>query len=64
MIRTGSDGAILRLKDIARVDLGSDSYSMISHVSGENAGLIGIYQLPGANAMKVAANVEKKLEDL
>ena len=64
VIRTGSDGAILRLKDIARVDLGSDSYSMISHVSGENAGLIGIYQLPGANAMKVAANVEKKLEDL
>lgn len=64
VIRTGSDGAILRLKDIARIDLGSDSYSMISHVSGENAGLIGIYQLPGANAMKVAANVEKKLEDL
>ena len=64
VIHTGSDGAILRLKDIARVDLGSDSYSMISHVSGENAGLIGIYQLPGANAMKVAANVEKKLEDL
>ena len=64
VIRTGSDGAILRLKDIARVERGSDSYSMISHVSGENAGLIGIYQLPGANAMKVAANVEKKLEDL
>lgn len=64
VIRTGSDGALLRLKDIARVDLGSDSYSMISHVSGEDAGLIGVYQLPGANAMKVASTVEKKLEDL
>ncbi len=64
VIRTGSDGAILRLKDIARVDLGSNSYSMISHVSGEDAGLIGVYQLPGANAMKVASTVEKKLEDL
>ncbi len=42
VIRTGSDGAILRLKDIARVDLGSNSYSMISHVSGEDAGLIGV----------------------
>ncbi len=37
---------------------------MISHVSGEDAGLIGVYQLPGANAMKVASTVEKKLEDL
>ena len=32
---------------------------MISHVSGEDAGLIGVYQLPGANAMKVASTVEK-----
>lgn len=64
VIRTGSDGAILRLRDIAKIDLGSSSYSMTSNVSGEDAGLIGIYQLPGANAMKVAANVEKKLEEL
>lgn len=37
---------------------------MVSNVSGEDAGLIGIYQLPGANAMKVASTVEKKLEEL
>lgn len=64
VIRSGEDGALLRLRDIAGVDLGSNSYSMISHVSGEDAGLIGIYQLPGANAMKVASTVEKKLEEL
>lgn len=64
VIRTGSDGAILRLRDIAKIDLGSSSYSMVSNVSGEDAGLIGIYQLPGANAMKVASTVEKKLEEL
>lgn len=64
VIRTGENGAMLRLKDIATVDLGSQTYSMISNVSGNQAGLIGIYQLPGANAMKVAKAVEAKLADL
>ncbi|MDE6207494.1 MAG: efflux RND transporter permease subunit [Muribaculaceae bacterium] len=64
IIRTDPDGGILRLRDIARVDLGSDSYSTISHVSGEQAGLIGVYQLPGANAMKVAKAVKAKMNDL
>ena len=64
VIRTGTDGAMLRLKDIATIDLGSQSYSMISNVSGHQAGLIGVYQLPGANAMKVAKAVEAKMADL
>lgn len=64
IIRTGKDGSILRLRDIATVDLGSQSYSNISHVSGHAAGLIGIYQTPGANAMKVAKAVEAKMADL
>lgn len=64
IIRTGARGAILRLKDIARIELGSQSYSMISNVSGNEAGLIGVYQLPGANAMKVAKDVEKRLAEL
>ncbi len=58
------DGSLLRLRDIGRVDLGSSSYSMTSDVSGRSAGLIGIYQLPGANALKVAQAVENRLEDL
>ncbi|MDE6196312.1 MAG: efflux RND transporter permease subunit, partial [Muribaculaceae bacterium] len=49
---------------IATVELGSQSYSMVSNVSGQTAGLIGIYQLPGANAMKVAKAVEKRLSEL
>ncbi|MDE6611021.1 MAG: efflux RND transporter permease subunit, partial [Muribaculaceae bacterium] len=64
VIRTGADGAMLRLKDIATIDLGSQSYSMISNVSGQQAGLIGVYQLPGANAMKVAKAVETRLAEL
>lgn len=64
IIRTGADGSLLRLSDIADVQLGSQTYSMNSNVSGHTAGLIGVYQLPGANALSVAKGVEKKLEDL
>lgn len=64
VLKTGSDGAMLRLRDIATVELGSSSYSSVSHVSGEEAGLIGIYQLPGANALDVAKLVKAKMEDL
>lgn len=64
VVRTDKDGAMLRLRDIARVDLGSDSYGTISHVSGKTAGLIGVYQLPGANAIKVAGAVKDKMNGL
>lgn len=64
IIRTNSDGGILRLKDIARIDMGSQSYSMQSNVSDHDAGLIGVYQLPGANALQVANAVKDKLKQL
>lgn len=64
VIRTGSDGSLLRLSDVADVDLGSQSYSQTAHVSGKNAGLIGLYQLPGANALSVAKAVEKRMGEL
>ncbi|MDE5553648.1 MAG: efflux RND transporter permease subunit, partial [Muribaculaceae bacterium] len=64
VIATGEDGSLLRLRDVARVDLGSSSYSNVSHVSNRPAGLIGIYQLPGANALDVAKRVTAKLNDL
>ncbi|MCM1518216.1 MAG: multidrug efflux RND transporter permease subunit [Pseudoflavonifractor sp.] len=64
IIKTNSDGSILRLRDIARIDLGSESYSATSQVSGQQAGLLGVYQTPGANALTVAKEVEKKLAEL
>lgn len=64
IIRTSPDGSILRLRDIAHIDLGSESYGNISHVSGKEAGLIGVYQLPGANAIQVAQEVKDKLNHL
>lgn len=64
VIRTDSDGGILRLRDIATVDLGSESYSAVCNVNGEQAGLIGVSQLPGANALQVANSCLDRLEDL
>lgn len=64
VIRTSDDGSMLRLRDVGRVDLGSSSYSQVSHVSNRPAGLIGIYQLPGANALDVSKRVKERLDDL
>ncbi len=54
----------LRLKDVARIDLGSESYSVSSQVSGKEAGLLAVYQTPGSNALEVASRVKARLTDL
>ncbi|MCM1440906.1 MAG: efflux RND transporter permease subunit, partial [Roseburia sp.] len=60
-----SDGAdMLHLRDVARIDLGSQSYGGTALVSGKQAGLLGIYQLPGANALAVANRVKAKMDEL
>ena len=64
IVRTGSDGSILHLKDIATIDLGSNSYTQVARVNNEQTAIIGISQLPGANALDVAKGCEAKLEEL
>lgn len=64
IIRKDADGGLLRLRDIAHIDLGSDSYGTLANVSGHSAGLIGVYRLPGANALDVAKRVKEKMHDL
>lgn len=64
ILRTDPSGSILRLRDVAKIDLGSDSYGVVTRVNGKQVGLLGINQLPGANALDVAKRVEKKLEEL
>ena len=64
ILRANPDGSMLRLKDVAKVDLGSDSYGNTALVNNKPVGLMGIYQLPGANALTVAKNVEDELENL
>lgn len=65
VIKGGEDGTgMLRLRDIARIERGSDSYSNITRVNGKNSATIGISQLPGANAVEVSKNVKAKLAEL
>lgn len=64
ILKSDKDGNMLRLKDIATVELGSESYSQVSRVNGGEAALMGIYQLPGANALTVTKNVIAELERL
>ena len=60
-----SDGTgVLHLRDVARVDLGSESYSMSTNITGEQGCAIGIQQLPGANALEVANGVLKEMDRL
>ncbi len=64
IIRANADGSMLKLKDVATVELGNESYTNITLVDGRQAGLIGINQLPGANALEVSKNVISKLDQL
>lgn len=64
VLRTDNNGGVLRLRDVARVELGSQTYSQVARVNGKQAALIGIYQLPGANALEVAKGVETELDNL
>ncbi len=64
IIRVGDDGGIVRLKDVARLELGSKSYDAFGLYNGQPAVVIAIYQLPGANAMAVAEGVREEMEKL
>ena len=64
IIRTGEDGKMLRLKDIARIDLGSASYGVVSRINGQPTAAIAIYQQPGSNSLEVSKGVKEKMEEL
>lgn len=64
IIRTEQGGKILRLKDIARTELGSSSYNVTSQLKGQQAAAIAIYQLPGSNSLEVSKAVRAKMEEI
>ena len=64
VIRANADGSIVRLRDVARISLEASSYNTESGINGGNAAVLGIYMLPGANAMEVAENVKKAMEEI
>jgi hydrophobe/amphiphile efflux-1 (HAE1) family protein len=64
VIRTNADGSILRLKDIARVELGAANLDRETYLNGAPAAAIAIYQTPGANAITTFEAVKKRIADL
>ena len=64
VVRANPDGSTLRLKDVARTELGAQSYGFDGRFNGMPAANLGIYQLPGSNAITAAAGVRAKLEEL
>lgn len=64
VVRSKPDGSEIKLKDIARVELGAESYSFFSRIQGKKTAIIKIKQLPEANAIDLANRVEKRLEEL
>jgi HAE1 family hydrophobic/amphiphilic exporter-1 len=64
VVREAPDGGIVRVKDIARVELGAQDYSIVSRLNGQPAAIIAVYQLPGSNAVQTAAGVRKLMAQM
>ena len=64
IIRSSPDGSRIRIKDIGRVELGSRDYEFIGRINGRQATLVGVFLLPGANALEVAQNVVKTVDGI
>src|SRR5947209_1443697 len=64
IVRANPDGSSLRLKDVARVELASKDYEFIGRLNGTQTTLIGVFLLPGANALKVADDVVKTVDEI
>ncbi|MEM9220840.1 MAG: efflux RND transporter permease subunit [Pseudomonadota bacterium] len=64
IVATGDDGAIVRVRDIARVELGAETYSTISRLNNKPAASVALYQAPGANALDVMSKVREELADI
>jgi hydrophobe/amphiphile efflux-1 (HAE1) family protein len=63
VVRTGSDGAIVRLRDVARIELAATNYALSGKLNNVPTAMIGIYQLPDANALDVSKGVRKVMAE-
>jgi hydrophobic/amphiphilic exporter-1 (mainly G- bacteria), HAE1 family len=64
VVRETPDGGIVRVKDLARIELGAQDYSMIGRLNGKPGANLAVYQLPGSNAVQAAAGVRKMMAEL
>jgi HAE1 family hydrophobic/amphiphilic exporter-1 len=64
VIRANPDGSLVRIKDVGRIELGAQSYSMIGRLNGKPAALIALYQMPGSNAIAAAEGAKELMAKL
>ena len=64
IIRANPDGSFVRLRDVARIDLGSLNYLQLGRFQGKPAAILAIYQSPGSNALATAGVLKQQIEEL
>ncbi len=64
IVRSNPDGSQVRIKDIARVELGTQTYNAVTRLDGGPSSILAIYQLPGANGIDVANKVKAAMADM
>src|SRR5229473_1560362 len=64
VVRESPGGAVVRLKDVARVELGAQNYSVLGRLNGKPGAIIAAYQLPGSNAVQAADGLKKLMADV
>jgi len=64
VVRATSDGAIVRLRDVARVELGAQVYNVKGRLNGKPSAIVAVYQTPGSNALEAAAGAKKLMAEL
>src|SRR5580692_905066 len=63
IVRENPGGAVVRLRDVARIELGAQNYSVVGRLNGKPGAVIAVYQLPGSNAVQAAEAVRKLMAD-
>src|SRR5437764_2059111 len=64
VVRSTADGSVVRLKDVARIELGAQNYQQVARVNGQPGCIVAIFQAPGSNALAFADGVRKTIADL
>ena len=64
IIRTNSDGSQVRVRDVARIELGTESYNAFSRLNGDDCTVIAVYQAPGSNALEITDQIANTMEAL
>ncbi len=64
IVKRGDAGQVTRIKDVARVELAGRDYNMEAYLDGQPTAALGVFQLPGTNALETSAAVHKKMEEL